>query len=258
VTHGVCNLTVIPVRKEPSHQSEMVSQLLFGEHFEIIERSGNWCRARLAYDNYEGWVQTTQFEPVSLDEFQKLNREQYCVSFDLVQIMLAENNTIFSIVLGSSLPHFKDHTCRLGTSTYRYEGNVRCPEKLQHTKGIVENAYMYLNGPYLWGGRTPFGIDCSGFTQMVFKLSGIKLKRDAWQQSEQGSMINLVDESRPGDLAFFDNEEGKIVHVGIILPNNQIIHASGKVRIDALDHHGIFNTDTKKYTHNLRLIKRFV
>jgi cell wall-associated NlpC family hydrolase len=160
--------------------------------------------------------------------------------------------------LGSSLPHFKDRTCRLGPTAYRFEGNVKCPEKLLTTKGIAENAYMYLHSPYLWGGRTPFGIDCSGFTQMVYKLAGIKLKRDAWQQAEQGSLIHLVDEARQGDLAFFDNDEGRIIHVGIVLPNNKIIHASGKVRLDSLDHHGIFNQETKKYTHNLRLIKRFV
>jgi cell wall-associated NlpC family hydrolase len=126
------------------------------------------------------------------------------------------------------------------------------------TKGIIENAYMYLHSPYLWGGRTPFGIDCSGFTQMVYKLAGIRLKRDASQQAEQGTLINLIDEARQGDLAFFDNEEGRIIHVGIMLPNNKIIHASGKVRIDSIDHHGIYNLETKKYTHNLRIIKRFV
>lgn len=257
MTHGIVNLTVIPLRKEPSHQSEMVSQILFGEYFEVIEQQGNWTKVKLAYDQYDGWISGGQYEAINLDEFNKLNREQLCISFDLVQIMLHEN-TLFSIVLGSTLPHFKDRTCRLGATAYRFEGTVRCPEKLQVTKGIIENAYMFLHSPYLWGGRTPFGIDCSGFTQMVYKLAGIRLKRDAWQQAEQGSLIHLIDEARQGDLAFFDNEEGRIVHVGILLPNNKIIHASGKVRIDNIDHHGIFNQELKKYTHNLRLIKRFV
>jgi len=211
----------------------------------------------LAYDQYEGWISAGQFISINGEEYSRLNREQLCVSFDMVQIMLHENS-LFSIVLGSTMPHFKDHTCRLGDIAFRFEGNVKCPEKLQVTKGIIENAYMYLHSPYLWGGRTPFGIDCSGFTQMVFKLAGIRLKRDAWQQAEQGSLIHLVEEARQGDLAFFDNAEGKIIHVGILLPNNKIIHSSGKVRIDSLDHHGIFNLESKKYTHNLRLIKRFV
>ena len=117
---------------------------------------------------------------------------------------------------------------------------------------------MYLNAPYLWGGRSPFGIDCSGFTQMVFKLCGIKLLRDAYQQAEQGYLINLLDEAHAGDLVFFDNEEGRITHTGILLPNNRIIHASGKVRIDTLDHHGIYNSETRRYSHKLRLIKRYI
>jgi len=257
LSHGICNLAIVPVRKEPFHASEMVTQLLFGEHFEVLGVSGNFSKIRIAFDLYEGWVQTSQFEPIDLEEFQRLNRDQYCISFDLVQIMMVDSQ-MFSVVLGSSLPHFKDHTCRLGKLAFRFEGTVKCPEKLQSTKGLIENAFMYLHAPYQWGGRSPFGIDCSGFTQMVFKLAGIRLKRDAWQQAEQGSLINLVDEARPGDLAFFDNVDGKITHVGMVLPGQKVIHASGNVRIDALDHHGIYNTETKRYSHNLRLIKRFI
>jgi len=121
---------------------------------------------------------------------------------------------------------------------------------------MLENALMYLNAPYLWGGRSPFGIDCSGFTQMVYKLCGIKLKRDAFMQADQGSSVHLLDESQPGDLAFFDNEEGKIIHVGILTAKNRIIHSSGNVRIDSIDHHGNFNQETKRNSNNLRLINR--
>ncbi|MFM7078373.1 MAG: NlpC/P60 family protein [Bacteroidota bacterium] len=257
ITHGICNLTVVPLRKDPSHQSEMVSQVLFGEHFEVLEKSGDWFRVVLAFDLYQGWIQSSQFIGIDFEEFTNLNNEPCCVSFDIVQLMFFDD-TVFNIVLGSSLPHFKEMTCRLGSTAYRFEGSVKCPEKLLRTQGIIENAYMYLNSPYLWGGRTHFGIDCSGLTQMVFKLCGMRLRRDAWQQAEQGSLVHLVDEARPGDLAFFDNEEGRITHVGIILSGGKIIHSSGKVRIDNLDHHGIFNNETKKYSHKLRLIKRFV
>jgi cell wall-associated NlpC family hydrolase len=117
---------------------------------------------------------------------------------------------------------------------------------------------MYLNAPYLWGGVTPFGIDCSGFTQMVYKLNGYKLKRDASQQATQGEALSFIEESEAGDLAFFDNEEGKIIHVGIIMSDNYIIHASGKVRIDRIDHLGIYNVDTERHTHKLRVIKKIV
>jgi cell wall-associated NlpC family hydrolase len=115
-----------------------------------------------------------------------------------------------------------------------------------------------LNAPYLWGGKTPFGIDCSGFTQMVYKLNGYHLSRDASQQATQGEALSFIEESEPGDLAFFDNEEGNIIHVGIIMENNYIIHASGKVRVDRLDHLGIFNPETQKHTHKLRVIKKII
>jgi cell wall-associated NlpC family hydrolase len=123
---------------------------------------------------------------------------------------------------------------------------------------LISTALLYLNSPYLWGGKTPFGIDCSGFTQMCYKLNGYKLLRDASQQATQGEPLSFIEESEPGDLAFFDNAEGAITHVGIIMDDNYIIHAHGKVRIDRLDHSGIFNYETKGHTHTLRVIKRIV
>lgn len=257
MTHGICNLSIVNLRNEPDHRKEIISQVLFGEFFEVLEIFDGWAKVRLAYDKYEGWIQQTQFAEIDIQDFKSLQREEICISYDLVQIVI-HGNLMSSIVMGSSLPHYKDQHCRVGDLLYKYEGNARFPERLQSSNALVENAYMYLNCPYMWGGRSPFGIDCSGFTQMVYKLSGINLRRDAAQQAEQGTLVHLPGESRAGDLAFFDNEEGKITHVGIILGNGNIIHASGKVRIDALDHHGIFNLDTKRYSHNLRLIKRLL
>jgi cell wall-associated NlpC family hydrolase len=122
----------------------------------------------------------------------------------------------------------------------------------------VNDALLYLNAPYVWGGRTPFGIDCSGFVQMVYKMKKIKLLRDASQQASQGEVISLLGEAEPGDLAFFDDAEGKITHVGLLIDRSHIIHCSGKVRIDVLDHEGIYNEAVQKYTHKLRLIRRIV
>lgn len=254
---GICNLSLVPLKKEPSHQSELLSQLLFGEHFEIFEKNNGWIKIKLAYDGYEGWISAKQFAELDAADFAALNKHEICISYDLVQIAI-HNNTIISVMLGSSLPYYKDRNCRIGELLFSFDGNARFPERLHTSNTLLENSYMYLNCPYLWGGRSPFGIDCSGFTQMVFKLSGIKLRRDAWMQAEQGQMINLLDEARPGDLAFFDNTEGKITHVGILMGANKVIHASGKVRIDKLDHHGIYNDEQKKYTHNLRVIKRLL
>jgi cell wall-associated NlpC family hydrolase len=131
-------------------------------------------------------------------------------------------------------------------------------EGIQGKSSLIETAFMYVNAPYLWGGKTPFGIDCSGFTQMVYKLNGYALLRDASQQATQGVPLSFIEESEAGDLAFFDNEEGKIIHVGIIMDDNYIIHASGKVRVDRLDHLGIYNAELNKHTHKLRVIKKII
>jgi cell wall-associated NlpC family hydrolase len=156
------------------------------------------------------------------------------------------------------LPHYEKHAFFLAKEAYKYEGSLQelAPKNVRHA--IVEAAYLYLNSPYLWGGKSPFGIDCSGFTQMVYKLCGVKVLRDASQQAQQGIPLSFIEEALPGDLAFFDNEEGKITHVGIVLKDNKIIHASGSVRIDNLDHQGIYNVISKTYTHNLRVIKNII
>lgn len=257
--YGICNLSIVPCRKEPSDRSEMVTQLLFGEHFHILEVADSWCRIKIAYDNYECWIDKKQFLPIEQHTYDILNStDDYC-SNDLVQIISDDKTSmLFPIVIGSTLPNFDISECVIGNQSYTYEG-AHITGHLPFSKiGILETAMMYLNTPYLWGGKTPFGIDCSGFTQMVFKLNGIKLKRDAYQQAEQGEILSFVEEAEPGDLAFFDNEEGKIVHVGIVIDDNKIIHASGKVRVDGFDHQGIFNNDKKDYSHRLRLLKRIV
>lgn len=257
MAYGICNLSIVPIRQEPAHRSEQASQLLFGETFTITDQQNEWIKILTSYDEYEGWIQRAQFLPLELTAFNELQKTPSYFCYDLVQILI-NHQQLFTIVLGSTLPLYRANSCRLGETDFTFEGNARLPENNISTSIVLENAFMYLNAPYLWGGRSPFGIDCSGFTQMVFKLSGIKLKRDAWMQAEQGTPVHLLDESQPGDLAFFDNEEGKIIHVGILTAKNRIIHSSGKVRIDSIDHHGIFNQETKRYSHNLRLIKRIL
>jgi len=256
--HGICHLSIIPVRSDKSHRSEQVSQLLFGETFEVIDKSGDFLKIITSHDQYQGFIQQSQSLPLSLTDYNELQNGEQALCFDLVQL-LVNKQQITSIVLGSLLPWFNSRTCRMGDQEFSFEGHSKCPDQSKATgKSIVENAYMYLNAPYLWGGRSPFGIDCSGLSQMAFRLSGINIKRDAWMQAESGENVHLLDESQEGDLAFFDNEEGRITHVGIMVSKNRIIHASGQVRIDAIDHQGIFNLDTKKYSHRLRLLKRII
>ena len=251
---GICNLSIVPVRAEASDRSEQVTQLLFGEHFKIIEMTAKWMYVELAYDNYIGWIDTKQYQIISEEQYTILNHTPILLNADLVEYITTPNNILTSITLGASLSFIDNE--EINISKYIFEGVKVCGQKPK--SDLIKTALMYLNAPYLWGGKTPFGIDCSGFTQMVYKLNGYKLLRDASQQAIQGDALSFIEESEPGDLAFFDNEEGNIIHVGIMMENNYIIHASGKVRIDRLDHLGIYNAETNRHTHKLRVIKKVI
>ena len=251
---AICNLAIIPLRAEPSDRSEIVSQVLFGEHFEILETQNQWSKIKLQYDYYEGWVDSKQYQTISEKSFEALSKDAIILNADLVEYVTTSHNILLPIPLGASLS-FLHHT-EINIENFEFEGMKTSGIKLK--TDLIATAYMYLNAPYMWGGKTPFGIDCSGFTQMVYKLNGYRLLRDASQQSAQGEALSFIEESEPGDLAFFDNEEGKIIHVGIIMDNNYIIHASGKVRIDRLDHLGIYNAEKNKHTHRLRVIKKII
>ena len=247
--YGICNLGIVPLRLEPTDKSEQVSQLLYGDFFKILEQRKQWNKIRLHFDKYEGWIDNKQYVEISKEHYTKLKNEPPKLSSDLVEFIQNENEQLLAIPMGSSLNG-------LQVLGHKHDGNII--EGVRPKEQITITAFNYLNTPYLWGGKTPFGIDCSGFTQMVYKLNGHKLLRDASMQATQGTVLSFIEESEPGDLAFFDNDEGQIVHVGIILKDNYIIHAHGKVRIDRLDHSGIYNVDKNKHSHKLRVIKKII
>ena len=255
--HGIIELSLVPGRLEASDVSEMVTQLLFGDIFTILEETEKWIKVKIHYDNYECWICKKQYLPINESEYTQISNTPYQCVTDLVQV-ISYKNTLLPIVQGSSLPHFKKNEFKIGNSKINFEGNISVPTKIGSKDNIVEDALMYLNAPYLWGGKSPFGIDCSGFSQVVYKINNIVIPRDAHQQAELGEGYSFVEEAEPGDLAFFDNEDGKITHVGILISKNKIIHASGKVRIDTLDHQGIYNNETNSYSHRLRIIKNLI
>ncbi len=244
------------MRLTDSDTSEMVNQLIFGEHFEIIEKDKKWSKIRLAFDGYEGYIDNKQYEEISSEEFNELSNNTKIYSGELIDFITDNKNNLTTIPLGANLPFYDKTSLKINNTTFTYNGKIN--HKKLTKNSIVETAYMFLNTPYLWGGKTPFGIDCSGFTQMVYKLCGYDLLRDARQQATQGEVLSFIEESEAGDLAFFDNEEGNITHVGIIMNDYNIIHAHGKVRIDKLDHSGIYNIDTKQHSHKLRVIKKLM
>ena len=254
--YGICNLSIVPLRIEPNDISEMVSQLLFGEHFKILEIRKKWSKIRISFDNYEGWIDTKQYEEITEETFIDLENSDSTLANELIDFATDDKQNFITISLGSCLPFYNNQKLLVNNTNFNYDGNVISQRQSKET--IVETAFKYLNSPYLWGGKTPFGVDCSGFTQMVYKLCGYRLLRDATQQATQGEVLSFIEESEPGDLAFFDNNEGIITHVGIIMKDNYIIHAHGKIRVDRIDHSGIFNIDTHRHTHRLRVIKKII
>lgn len=261
---GICIWSSIAVRAEDRHSSEMVTQLLFGETYTVVNTTAEWVAIRTTDCNYEGWISRKQHTPISEEAFNAYQQcEHYHVRDAFLYVRDKATHIAFPIFLGAQFPMPVNGTFTLASHSFTVELPQR-PTPLHHD-GLTEQqdqlldvAFKFLNAPYLWGGRTIAGIDCSGFVQAVFNSIGIQLPRDASQQVETGEVIDFAEEARIGDVAFFENEEGHIVHTGIVCGHQQIIHASGHVQINTLDDTGIYNHDVKHYTHKLRVIKRIL
>lgn len=253
MSYGICILSVIPCRAEPNDRAEIVTQLLFGEHYAVLEEEPKWVKIKIQYDSYEAWICRKQFTEITSQEHDELTINKFELVGDYFGELNHNEKGKIIVSLGSTLPYLHQGKIKIRQEQYKYKGEIA-----KKDFSLLEKyALNYLNTPYLWGGKSPSGIDCSGFSQMVYKLCGYKLPRDAYQQAKEGETVGFVASANLGDLAFFDNAEGHITHVGIILNDGKIIHASGKVRIDLIDHQGIYNQELKTYTHQLRIIKRY-
>lgn len=235
--YGICKLSVVPMRKDASHTSELVSELLFNDIYKIIEESDEWLKIQCMYDTYEGWIRKLQHHEITDNEYKEyISKEKYIVNTPIVyydDLVLSFGSKVFENIEGT-IPLSKN-----------YDSDV-----------LIESAFKMMNVPYRWGGKSIMGIDCSAFVQLCAKIAGYKLPRDASQQYEFGDTISNLSEAQAGDIAFFENKSHRIIHVGILLSKNMIIHASGKVRIDRIDETGIFNNELNQYTHYLCKIKR--
>lgn len=235
-----CVVPVSPMRASAAHRSEMVSQLVYGESCTIVDKGNEyWCQVVCSYDGYEGWCLRDQ-----LEMYNAVLDSRILLSTDWVAA-IEINNGRMMIPFGS---HVNQSLIASAWDPYTARVSEASLKKISFT---------FLNTTYMWGGKTVFGIDCSGFVQTVFKYFNLPLLRDASLQATQGESIGFLEEARCGDLAFFDNEEGAITHVGMLLNSEQIIHASVKVRVDRIDNFGIVHSDSGRRTHRLRLIKRY-
>lgn len=257
LSFAVCNVSVLPVRKEPSHRSEQVSQLLFGERAEVLSVEANeWAYIRCLADDYTGWCKLTQLQTLTKKEFYK--SPKYIVSGHGSRLLFDAGELV--LPAGAELYGLKGGAISIHGHTGKWKGKKQVLQELKPVSEEIRNiAVSYLYAPYQWGGRTVMGIDCSGLSQMVMKQAGIRIARDASQQVLQGETVSFLQEAVCGDLAFFDNAEGHINHVGILLDNNTIIHATevaGQTVMDKIDQQGIVSRIHRKRTHSLRMIKR--
>jgi len=248
---------MIPVRAEPKEQSEMVTQLLFGECYLVLNEQDSWYQILTMFDQYQGWIDRKLYEALSKSTVDSLNLHTTSVLSSVVARVGQPGKPSFFIVAGSNLPGYDSEkaTIHIENRTFQLHRILHDPVFKQITS-ISDTAEQFLHAPYLWGGRSPFGFDCSGFVQIVYKIHGKPLKRDAAQQAEQGKKLDSLSDAKLGDLAFFTNNKGLINHTGLILSSGQIIHCSGYVRKDKIDEKGIYNSEVSEYTHRLHKIIR--
>jgi cell wall-associated NlpC family hydrolase len=250
-----------PVRRKPGHQSEMVNQLLFGETVKVLKaKKALWVKVRSLHDGYEGWMTNTLL--ATIDEA-TAGQPANIVTQELLTKVVVEDG-FMHVPAGSTLPAFSkddrkpEGQGKIGDKVYRFTGPYLIRTGKVAEPGDIRNlATAWLNAPYLWGGRTPLGVDCSGLVQVVYKMAGLDLPRDAWQQAQAGKAIRKFRDVETGDLVFFDNKED-IVHVGIMLDKDHMIHASGKVKIDEMTKKGILNPDPRAKPLRLKAIRRIL
>lgn len=256
-SYALGRFTAAAIRSHAKAKSEMTSQLLLGEPVTILEAGKTFCRIRCCDDDFEGFVRTDQLIGADERTF-RLQRDNPAFALDVWSSIMGEQVGL-PVTFGARLPEFDGMRLVHGGQTFHFSGQAALSEDLRtEAELLIRFARRWLYSPGLAGGRTPTGIDPSALIQLVARLINIKLPRTAEAMSHHGRMVDFVIQAQPADLAFFDNRKGQIEHVGILLPDSKILHVGDRVRIDAIDHYGIFNAETGRYSHRLRIVKRLL
>ena len=278
VQYLVANATVCPVRENPSYAAEQATQLLFGEVCEFLERHRGWTKIRSTVDGQVGWVSSSMLTPTSSVIASSLSPDRLdaVVVHPIATATPINGGAPLLLTMGTRLPNYSQGTFEVLGQQYRIPSicvNVTTAKRstgaadLQRSdlqrSDLIMIAQSLLNTPYLWGGKNAMGLDCSGFTQVVYAAVGVNILRNAREQITQGEEVKLLSEALPGDLAFFgytnrETQAIRITHVGLLLSPTEIIHcAGGRVHIDRIDADGIYLSDGTK-THDLIQIKRYL
>ena len=258
---AINHCTVTPVRQEPSEGSEQLTQLLFGEVCEVLDRLPRWTKIRSTLDGQEGWVDFKMLTSANIPY--PISHIQAVVATPMAIATEMETGEELMLTLGTRLPNYSHGTFEvLGKQYLINPAGVRGEMREARGEEICAIAQTLLNAPYLWGGKNAMGMDCSGFTQVVYAAMGVNLLRNAREQMTQGDLVPSLAEAQPGDLAFFDHADRdpkatNISHVGMLLSPTEIIHCSGCVHIDTIDEQGIHLPDGS-LTHHLVCIKRYL
>lgn len=256
--YAVCSSAVGCIRNSASHKSELLSQILFGELVEILEEKGlRWAKIHSIEDDIVGWTARNELTIITDKQLEQYQQD-FAFVFDLFQPAM-DGSYFVPLTFGARLPLFDGMSCAIDKKSFTYSGQALSSSQLKQDRAMVQKiALKLLNVPYLWGGRSVLGMDGPAFTQLVYRMCNIKLPRQVDLQINKGEGVSFVELAQVGDIAFFENFKGKIVHCGVVLPDNKVIHAHGKVRIDTLDHYGIQNKAEGRYSHRLRIIKRLL
>jgi gamma-D-glutamyl-L-lysine dipeptidyl-peptidase len=258
IDYGVCRLAIVAVRKNPSDAAEQVTQLLFGDHYHVHASSPDrkWLHITIFSDQTEGWIDTRQHHAITPEYFEQINQADFKITMDIASNILYKKSPL-TIVMGSIVPISNSELFKM-EEQLAFNGEAKSLGQRRDFEFLKSIALKYVNAPYQWGGKSPFGIDAAGLVQMIFKIVGYVLPRDITHLNLQSKSSTSTGDALPGDLAFFQNKKGEVNHVGIVLEDEKIIHASGRVKVDHLYDEGILDTETKIYTHHLSGFRRIL